>query len=209
MTDDEIAPITQEAHRVGLPVAAHAQGAEGIKNALRNGVDTIEHGIYLDQEEIDLLLETGGSLVPTLAIVHRVVEYGEEHGIPEFGLNKATEAFDAHVDSVKRAHDAGVNIALGTDFCGPDLIPHGENAEEAELYVEAVGMSEMESIKASTSGAARALKEPTVGAVEPRRYADLVVLDDDPLSDISALRNAVSTVYKDGKQINEEMPMNG
>ncbi len=203
MTDDEIAAITQEAHRVDIPVAAHAQGAEGIKNALRNGVDTIEHGIYLDQEGIELLLETGGTLVPTLAIVHRIVEHGDEHGIPEFGLKKAAAAFDAHVDSVKRAHDAGVNIALGTDFCGPELIPHGDNAEEAELYVEAVGMSEMASIKAATSAAARTLKQPTVGAIEPGRYGDLVVLNENPLSDISALRNAVSTVYKGGESILE------
>jgi len=201
MTDDEIAAITQEAHRVGLPVAAHAQGAEGIKNALRNGVDTIEHGIYLDEEGIDLLLETDGTLVPTLAIVHRILENGEEHGIPEFGLRKAADAMEAHIDAVKRAHEAGVRVALGTDFCGPDLIPHGENAEEAELYVDEIGMSEMEAIKTATSAAAETLKEPAVGAVESGRFADLVVLDANPLSDIGALRDSVRTVYKGGQPV--------
>jgi imidazolonepropionase-like amidohydrolase len=88
MTDEEIAAITQEAHRVEIPVAAHAQGAEGVKNALQNGVDTIEHGIYIDDECIELLNETDGVLVPTLAIVHRVCEQGEDHGIPEFGLER-------------------------------------------------------------------------------------------------------------------------
>jgi len=190
MTDDEIAVITQEAHRVGIPVAAHAQGAEGVKNALRNGVDTIEHGIYLDQEGIDLLLETDGTLVPTLAIVHRILENGEEHGIPEFGLQKAADAMEAHVDSIKRAYEAGVRVALGTDFTGPELVPHGENAEEAELYVDEVGMSEID-----------ALKEPNVGAVEPGRFADLVVLDADPLSDIGALRDSAKTVYKGGQSV--------
>jgi imidazolonepropionase-like amidohydrolase len=106
---------------------------------------------------------------------------------------------EAHIDAIKRAHEAGVRVALGTDFCGPDLIPHGENAEEAELYVDEIGMSEMEAIKAATSSAAETLKEPSVGAIEPGRFADLVVLDANPLSDISALRDAVTTVYKSGQ----------
>ena len=91
LTDEEIAAITQEAHRVEIAVAAHAQGAEGVKNALRNGVDTIEHGIYLDDECIELLVETDGVLVPTLDIVHRICEHGEDYSIPEFGLKKTRE----------------------------------------------------------------------------------------------------------------------
>lgn len=135
MTDEEIAAITQEAHRVRIPVAAHAQGPEGVKNALRNGVDTIEHGIYLDDECIELLNETGSVLVPMLAIVNRICE----HGIPEFDLKKAWEAHKAHIESVRRAYEAGVTVALGTNFVGTELIQHGENAEEMVLCVEKSG----------------------------------------------------------------------
>lgn len=198
LTDAEISAITQEAHRVGLPVAAHAQGAEGIKNALRNGVDTVEHGIYLDSEGIDLLLETDGTLVPTLAVLHRILENGKEHGIPDFGLRKAEEAMEAHIDAVERAYEAGVRIALGTDFCGPDLLPHGENAEEATLYVEEVGMSEMDAIRTATSAAAETLKQPAVGAVKQGRYADLLVVNSDPLDDINVLLEEPTAVYKSG-----------
>lgn len=201
MTDGEIAAVTQEAHRVGIHVAAHAQGAEGIKNALRNGVDTIEHGIYIDDEGVELLVETGGVLVPTLAIVNRICEHGADHGVPDFGLEKAREAREAHFDAVRRASNAGATIALGTDFVDPPLVPHGENAEEAELYVEECGMTEMDAIKCATSEAARTLKEQDVGAVEAGRYADLVVLDGDPLDDISALRADVAAVYKGGQQV--------
>jgi imidazolonepropionase-like amidohydrolase len=199
MTDAEISAVTEEAHRVGIPVAAHAQGAEGIKNALENGVDTIEHGIYIDDEGIELLKERDGTLVPTVAIVHRLVEHGEEHGVQDFGLEKAREARSAHFDAVERAYEAGARIALGTDFCGPDLIPHGENAEEAELYVEEAGMEPIDALKAATSNAAATLKHDEVGVLEAGRYADFVALGANPLDDIRALRESIEAVYKGGE----------
>lgn len=198
MTDEEIAAITQEAHRVDVPVAAHAQGADGVKNALRNGVDTIEHGIYLDEECIELLDETDGVLVPTLAIVKRICDYGDEHGIPEFGLEKARTAHDAHIESVRRAYEAGVTIAMGTDFVGTDLIPHGENAEELVLYVEEVGMDPMDSIKTATANAAKTVPDGTIGTIEEGNVADFVVLSRNPLEDITAVQDSIASVYKDG-----------
>jgi imidazolonepropionase-like amidohydrolase len=199
-TDDEIAAMVEEAHRVNIPVASHAQGAPGIKAALRNGVDTIEHGFHMDDECIDLFRDTDATFVPTLAIMHRIVTRGDDHGVPEWGLRKAREASDAHYDAVERAYDAGIPIALGTDFIGPDLVPHGENALEAELLVEEVGLSEMDAIKAGTSVAARTVPDDDVGSVEDGNRADLVVLDSDPLSDISALRD-VRDVFKDGELV--------
>ncbi len=199
-TDDEIAAMTEEAHRVGIPVASHAQGAAGIAAALRNGVDTIEHGFHVDDECFDLFHETGATFVPTLAIMHRIVTLGEEHGVPEWGLRKARAASEAHYDAVERAYDEGVPVALGTDFIGPDLVPHGENALEAELFVEEVGMSEMDAIKAGTSVAARTVPDDDVGSVEAGNRADLVVLDGDPLADVSALRD-VREVYRDGEPV--------
>ena len=197
-TDAEISAMTEEAHRVGIPVASHAQGAPGIKSALRNGVDTIEHGFYLDEECIDLFRETGATFVPTLSIMHRIVNHGDDHGVPEWGLRKSREASEAHYDAVRRAHEADVPIALGTDFIGPDLVPHGENALEAELFVERVGMTEMEAIRAGTSVAARALGNDEIGAVEAGRHADLVALGGDPLEDVAALRD-VERVYRGGE----------
>jgi imidazolonepropionase-like amidohydrolase len=199
-TDDEIRAMTEEAHRVGIPVASHAQGAAGIKAALRNGVDTIEHGFHVDDEAFDLFHETGATFVPTLAIMHRIVTKGDDHGVPEWGLRKARAASEAHLDAVERAYAEDIPVALGTDFIGPDLVPHGENALEAELLVEKVGFSEMDAIKAGTSVAARTLPGDDVGSVEADNRADLVVLDGDPLSDVSALRD-VREVYRDGEPV--------
>ncbi len=201
MTDEEISAITQEAHRVDIPVAAHAQGAEGVKNALRNGVDTIEHGIYLDEECIELLNETGGVLVPTLAIVNRICEHGADYGVPEFGLEKARDALEAHIESVRRAYEADVTIAMGTDFVGTELIPHGENAEELVLYVDEVGMSPMDSIKTATANAAQTVPDADIGTIEEGKRADLTVLSRNPLSDITAVQDAISAVYKSGQQM--------
>lgn len=198
-TDAEISAITEEAHRVGLPVAAHAQGTAGIKRALENGVDTIEHGMFLDAEAIELLLETDATLVPTLAVVQKLVTEGAEHDVPEWGLEKSRDARTAHFESIRRAHDAGVPIALGTDFIGPELLPHGDNALEAELLVEKIGMTELQAIQAATSVAARTLPDSTgiIGAVKPNAPGDLLALDRNPLDDITALR-AVDTVYRNG-----------
>ena len=199
-TDEEIQAFTEEAHRVGIPVASHAQGAPGIKSALRNGVDTIEHGFYIDDECLDLFEETGAIFVPTLAIMHRLVTEGADHGVPEYGLEKARDARDAHFESTKKAYDAGIPIALGTDFLGPDLVPHGLNALEAELFVEEIGMSEHEAILAGTATAAETVAADDIGTLERGNHADLVTFEDSPLEDISNLHEP-STVYKGGEVI--------
>ncbi|MFB6153683.1 MAG: amidohydrolase family protein [Halodesulfurarchaeum sp.] len=199
-TDEEISAMTEEAHRVDIPVASHAQGAPGIKSALRNGVDTIEHGFYLDEEAIELMQECGAVFVPTLAIMHQIVEHGEDHGVPEYGLEKAREAQTAHFEAVERAYEAGVPIALGTDFIGPELVPHGENVLEAELFVDAVGMNPMDAIRAGTSIAARTVPASDIGRVAAGYRGDLTVLERDPLTDITALRD-VSAVYKAGERV--------
>jgi len=196
-TPAEIRAFTEEAHRVDIPVAAHAQGTAGVVSALENGVDTIEHGFHLDSEAIDLLLETDATLVPTLAVVDRIVERGDDHGVPDWGLRKARAAREAHVESVRRAYEAGVPIALGTDFIGPDLLAHGENVREAELLVEAIGMSEREAIEAGTGVAARTVPDDDVGTVEEGSRGDLLAVGSDPLDDVGALRD-VEAVYRGG-----------
>ncbi|MFC7072585.1 amidohydrolase family protein [Halovenus rubra] len=200
-TETEIQAFVEEAHRVDIPVASHAQGSEGIRLALDNGVDTIEHGFWLTEEVIDAFLETGATYVPTLSIMHRLCEYGDEYGVPEYGLKKAHNAREAHFDSVKRAYEADVPIALGTDFIGPELVPHGENALEAELFVEEVGMDEHDVVRAGTAIAARTLPDDDLGTLEPGNHADFLILDENPLDDINALRSAIRTVYKGGEPV--------
>ncbi|MFB6072360.1 MAG: amidohydrolase family protein [Halobacterium sp.] len=199
-TDDEIAAMTEEADRVGLDVAAHAQGTGGIKAALRNGVSTVEHGFYLDGDCIDLLKETGGTFVPTLSIMWRITEFGDEHGVPEWGLEKSREAREAHVDAVERAYEANASIAAGTDFMGPDLVPHGDNALEMQLFVDEIGMTEMEALQAGTRVAARTLPRNDLGTLEDGNRADFAVLDADPLADISAVERVHAT-YVDGERV--------
>ena len=199
-TDAETQAFVEEAHRVGIPVAAHAQGTTGIKDALRNGVDTIEHGVYLDDEGIEMLIERDAVLVPTLSIMTRLYNHGEDHGIPPWAIRKMKEAWDAHWQSIREAYEAGVTIAAGTDFIGPELLPHGENAMELELYVEDVGMEPVEALQTATGGAAEALTDDDVGTLTAGDHADIVALSADPLADISAVRQSVDAVYKGGKR---------
>ena len=198
-TDAEIRALVEEAHRADRQVASHAQGAAGVTAALKNGVDTIEHGFHLDDEAVDLLVETDATLVPTLSIMFRIVEEGADHGVPEYGLRKSRDAFEAHVESTRRAHAAGVHVATGTDFLGAPLVPHGENALEMELLVEEIGLSPLEAIEAATGVAARTVPDH-VGDLRPGAHADFVALDNDPRDGIEAVRQ-VAAVYKGGERV--------
>jgi imidazolonepropionase-like amidohydrolase len=196
-TPAEIQAFTEEAHRVGVPVASHANGP-GATVALENGVDTVEHAIGIEDRAIDLAKETDGTVVPTLSAIYRLANEGDEHGLAEFHVRKGQEFVGEHAASIQRAYEGGAAIALGTDCNGSTLHPHGDNAVEFELLVEQAGLTEMDAIKAGTSNAARTIPEDDVGSIEPGNYADLVVLDEDPLDDIGATRHAISTVYKGG-----------
>lgn len=200
MTDAEIQAVTEEAHRVGIPVASHAEGTAGIKSALRNGVDTIEHGFGMDEECIELIHETGGDMVPTLSVLYQYLDIGEEVGVPEYAMEKIQDVKSRQLESVRRADDADVPIALGTDFSGSHLAPHGDNAMEAELLVEEVGMAPADVLRAGTSVAADVIGTDDVGVIEVGRQADLLVTATNPLEDISTLRDPLA-VYKGGHQV--------
>jgi imidazolonepropionase-like amidohydrolase len=200
--DEEIAAITTEAHRVGIKVMAHAQSPEGIQNAIQNGVDTIEHGIYLDDATIAMICAHDIILVPTFAIVNAIVTKGASAGVPEYGLQKAKIAHSAHLHSIRNAYQAGVKIAVGTDFCGPDLIPHGENAVELEILVKQLGMTPMEAIIAATKIGAEALGlSSEVGTLEQGKTADLLIVNGNPLENIALLQNPqrLMIVMKEGQ----------
>lgn len=187
-TEEELRVMVQEGEfRRGIKVMAHAQGAEGVKNAVRAGIHSIEHGIYLDDEAIELMLEHGIFLVPTLLAPVAVIEIGESTGVmPEYALNKARETVEAHRESIARAHKAGVKIAMGTDA---GVMPHGTNLRELGLMCD-TGMSEMEVIVATTKTAAECLGwDDRLGTIEQGKLADIIISKTNPLTDIRSLEN--------------------
>jgi imidazolonepropionase-like amidohydrolase len=199
-TFEELKAGAEEAHKAGRKIAAHAQGNEGIKNSLRAGFDTIEHGIYLDDEAIALLLEKKAVLVPTLSAPFNIMEKGEKSGIPSFIIEKTAKVKDAHVASIKKAHKAGITIASGADSGTPFNL-HGENLKELELLV-GIGLSPMEAIVSATRIAAETLGLGTrLGTLESGKMADLIVVEGDPLKDITVLqqKDRMVVVMKDGQ----------
>ncbi|HKK08331.1 MAG TPA: amidohydrolase family protein, partial [Gemmatimonadota bacterium] len=206
-TQEELEVMVQEgAFRNGVPVMAHAQGSEGIKNAVRAGIRSIEHGIYLDEEVIELMLEHGTWLVPTLVAPLGALEAAEEKGtVPEWAIRKSREVVEAHRESIARAHEAGVPIAMGTDA---GVCPHGTNLREVGLMVEHAGLSPMDAIVATTGDAARCLGlEEEIGTLEPGKRADVVVAGADPLSDVGALADpdTIALVMKDGRVVKDRL----
>ena len=202
--DEEVAAMVEEAHRVGRKVMSHAQSEVGIQLALRNGVDTIEHAIYLDTETIDMLLENGAVVVPTFAIVDAIVKFGRAAGVPEYAMKKAEESHEAHLESIRRAFEFGVKIAVGTDFLGPPGEAHGDNAVELEILVKQVGFSPMEAIISATRIGAEALGlEAEIGTLNPGKTADLLIVDSDPSEDVSILKQkaTIELVMKSGRVV--------
>ncbi len=199
-TLEELKAGAEEAHKAGRKIAAHAQGNEGIKNSLSAGFDTIEHGIFLDHEAIGLLLEKRATLVPTLSAPFNIMEKGEKSGIPAFIIEKTRKVKDAHVDSIKKAYKAGVTIASGAD-AGTPFNGHGENLRELELLVR-IGLSPMEAIVSATRVASETLGLGSrLGTIEPGKLADLIVVEGDPVKDISVLqrKEQIVVVMKDGQ----------
>jgi imidazolonepropionase-like amidohydrolase len=195
MTDDELVEIVSTAHALGVKVAAHAHGADGIKAALRAGVDSIDHGTFTDAEAIKLFKQSGAYLVPTLSPGVKVPPTME--GNPFFTdaiKAKALAASAASQQSFRNAYEAGVNIAFGTDSA---VTPHGENADEFVMMVEA-GMSPADAIRSATVSSAMLLGvEDKLGTLEGGKLADLIAVSVNPLEDISALTD-VNFVMKDG-----------
>src|SRR5690606_20884146 len=196
---EELKVIVEEGRfRKGVKVMAHAQGAEGIKNAIRAGVHSIEHGIFLDDEAIELMLENGTFLVPTLLAPVAVLESAAEVGMPDSAVAKSKEVIEHHKASFTKAYKAGVKIAMGTDA---GVMKHGTNLRELGLMKDA-GMSPMDTIVASTKTAAECLGwEDKVGTLEQGKLADIVVVKGNPLEDIYSLANNdnIQVVIKNGK----------
>jgi len=194
----ELDVLVAEASAAGKAVMAHAQGAEGIKAAVRAGIRSIEHGIYLDDEAIDLMLDRGTWLVPTLVAPRAVLAAAAAGAsLPATVVEKARQVQEAHDASVRRAVSAGVRIAMGTDS---GVGPHGNNLDELALMA-GCGMTPDEVWRATTLSAAELLGvADEFGTLQPGKRADLVVLDGDP-HDLSGLAERVREVWRDGELV--------
>lgn len=199
-TVEEMAAAVEEAHAAGKTACAHAHGTRAIKNAIRAGVDSIEHGYLIDDEGIEMMVERGTWLVATSAAVRNVVRHGVAAGIRPHVVAKAEAAIEQHIDGFKRAYRAGVRMAMGTDS-GVPFTDHGNNLDELAHLVE-MGVPPMEAISIGTLGSARLLKmDDRVGSLEAGKRADFIVVDGDPVADISILqdRSRILSVVVDGQ----------
>jgi imidazolonepropionase-like amidohydrolase len=197
-SEEELEMLVTEASKAGRWVMAHAQGTEGIKRAIRVGIRSIDHGIFLDDEAIQMMIDRGTWLVPTLVAPTGVITAAEAGAqIPEASIIKAKETIDIHRESIKRAYEAGVKIAMGTDT---GVTPHGENLKELELMA-GLGMKPGEVLRATTITAAELMGlEKELGSIEEGKRADLVVVEGDPY-DFKTLSERIEVVVKDGRRV--------
>jgi imidazolonepropionase-like amidohydrolase len=202
MAFEEMAAICEEAHWAKKRVAAHAHGGPGITDAVRAGIDSVEHGVWLDDEQVEMMAEKGVFYVPTLSAHTRGLELGQEGaGLSDQSWTWLLKVCDDRWISLERARKAGVKIATGTD--AGFWMGHGENAKELAELVEG-GFTPMEAIVAATRVGAECLGlDGDVGTVEAGRCADLVIVDGDPLVDIRILQDGtkIVQVFKGGCRV--------
>ena len=199
-TREEIAAIVDEAHRLGRRVASHAQGATGVLNAVEAGVDTIEHGYYLDDAAVEAMLKHGTVFVPTFVlsqVYHQTLASGVD--MPAYRRRKQAEAMDAMVESLQMAHRAGVPIASGSDFVGWPMREHGRNAGDIVALAKA-GLGAEGALLSATAVAAQACGlEDQVGRLVPGLSADFAVFAKNPLDDIGHVMDGAKAVVQHGR----------
>jgi len=192
---EEVTTAVYEAHRVGMKVLTHSIGLQAIRNAIEGGVDSIDHGQYLDEECAVRMKQRGIYLVPTFGPFYY---YTEIRKAEDWRIQRAEAIKDQHQRAFRLAMEVGVPIAMGSDCGAPSRFPNGENALELTLMVRN-GMAPGDAVRSGTSEAARlAGVFDQVGSVEPGKLADLIVVDGNPLEDISVLQHKVQLVMKGG-----------
>jgi imidazolonepropionase-like amidohydrolase len=196
--NDELDVLVAEASAAGKWVMAHAQATDGIKSAVRAGIRSIEHGIYLDDEAIEMMIARGTYLVPTLVAPMGVLEAVDRGiAVPAYAIEKTKLVIDVHRDSIRRAIAAGVKIAMGTDS---GVTPHGNNLRELEQMV-ACGMTPLQALVASSSTAAELMGlRDDRGTIEVGKRADLVVATGDGTG-VRGLRERITHVFQGGQKV--------
>jgi imidazolonepropionase-like amidohydrolase len=191
-TLEEMQAIVADAHRLGRKVAAHAHGAQGILWASKAGVDSIEHGSYINDEAIAEMKKNGTYLVPTLYLEDWQIENG---GLPAFYHQKMVDVSAEAKSNIKHAVQAGVKIALGTDAA---VYPHGLNAHELDVYVNQIGMTTLAALQTATVNAADLMGwSAKTGTLEPGKWADMIAVERNPMEDVRVLQD-VKFVMKAG-----------
>ena len=199
-TLEEMKAIVADAHRLGRKVTAHAHGAQGILWASQAGVDSIEHGSYIDDAAIAEMKKDGTYLVPTLYLADWFLEHAEQVHVPPEMIAKGRTVMAAARKNVAHAFASGVKVAFGTDAA---VYPHGLNAHEFAVMVK-LGMSPLQSIQAATINAADLLGwSDKIGALEPGKWGDIIAVDGDPLQDVTTLER-VKFVMKGGEVVKNE-----
>jgi imidazolonepropionase-like amidohydrolase len=193
-TLEELKTIVAEAHRLGRKVAAHAHGGDGIKLAVLAGVDSIEHGTYIDDEAVKLMKERGVFLVPTMYLTDWFLENYKSFNLAPSIVAKAQEVMPAMKKNIARAFQQGVPVACGTDAA---VYPHGLNGRELASYVK-LGLTPLQTLQSATINAAKLLGlEDKLGVLEAGKYADLIAVEGDPIKDITEVER-VKVVIKGG-----------
>lgn len=202
-TVEELKVMVQEGkYHDNIKVMAHAHGVDGMKNALKAGVHSIEHGTYLDDEAIGMMVDQGTYLIPTFVVIKHNKKLAEAGELPEYSKKHAIEVVDIHETNIKKAYEAGVKILMGTD-CG--VVPHGLNLEELGFLCD-IGMSPQEAIMAGTKNAAEFLQiDDKLGTVEIGKLADIIISKKDPIANIKSLGNPnnIMLVMKEGKVVKD------
>ena len=197
---EEMAAGIHEAHRFHKHTASHAQGRDGILNAVRGGIDSIEHGIFMDDTCVEEMKNAGTFLVPTLAAVNNIV-LNKDNGIPAYAVEKAVRVIERHKQSIAMFYKAGGKIAMGTD-AGTPFNLHGENPREL-LYMTQVGMTNSDALIAATANAAELVRDDSRGRIREGAFADLLVVDGNPVDDIMMVADKANhrMVVKYGEKV--------
>ena len=199
-TEEELRVGVKEGHRFNRKCASHAQGAAGILNAVRAGMDSIEHGIFLTEECLESMLKRGTYLVPTLSAVNNIY-LNRNNGIPEFIVEKTLRVRERHHKSIKMFYEAGGKIAMGTD-AGTPFNVHGNNSQELQFMTD-LGISNSDALRFSTANAADLMGLEDRGQIQEGFFADLLIVSGNPVEDISTVANQDNhlSVVKNGVQV--------
>lgn len=198
LTLEELKVAVYESHNKHAVVAAHAEGNPGIMNAIKAGVDSVEHGFYVNDEEIALMKEHNTYLTPTLVSAWCIAEYGKDT-LPKWELNKLLNALNDIYKNVRHAKESGVKVTLGTD-AGTPYNDFSKTPVEFQLMVEKEGFTNFEALSTSRHSA-ELMHLDDYGTLEAGKYADFLVLEDDPLADVKAVQQVDKSVYKLGQKV--------